>query len=146
MPHWSRVMKGRTIMRETSKKFTVAVYARVATAGQVDTELDQELRQHQITYLRGLAERFGWCVAGEFSDCCHGRGTERPALNAMLECLAHDGPNAVLVKNEGRLGRDTRVVEEIERKIHACGSKVFYADRIQNVLGGKHQNAQCGMQ
>ena len=139
-------MKGRTIMRETSKKFTVAVYARVATAGQVDTELDQELRQHQITYLRGLAERFGWCVAGEFSDCCHGRGTERPALNAMLECLAHDGPNAALVKNEGRLGRAPRVVEEIERKIHACGSKVFYADRIQNVLGGKHQNAQCGMQ
>ena len=133
-------------MRETSKKFTVAVYARVATAGQVDTELDQELRQHQITYLRGLAERFGWCVAGEFSDCCHGGGTERPVLNAMLECLAHDGPNAVLVKNEGRLGRDTRVVEEIERKIHACGSKVFYVDRIQNVLGGKHQNAQCGMQ
>lgn len=139
-------MKGRTIMRETSKKFTVAVYARVATAGQVDTELDQELWQHQITYLRGLAERFGWCVAGEFSDCCHGGGTERPVLNAMLECLAHDGPNAVLVKNEGRLGRDTRVVEEIERKIHACGSKVFYVDRIQNVLGGKHQNAQCGMQ
>ena len=131
-------------MREPSKKFTVAVYARVATAGQVDTELDQELRQHQITYLQGLAERFGWCVAGEFSDCCHGRGTDRPALNAMLECLAHDRPNAVLVKNEGRLGRDARVVEEIEHKIHAYGGKVFYADRIQNVLG-ECQNVQCGM-
>ena len=122
-------------MRETSKKFTVAVYARVATAGQVDTELDQELRQHQITYLRGLAEKFGWQVAGEFSDCCHGRGTERPALNAMLVFLAHGGPNAVLVKNEGRLGRDACVLEEIECKIHSCGSKVFYADRILNVLG-----------
>ena len=127
-------MKGRTIVREQSKEFTVAVYARVATAGQMETEQDQHLRQHQITYLRGLAEKFGWHVAGEFSDCCHGRGTERPALTAMLDFLSHGGPNAVLVKNEGRLGRDVRVVEEIERKIHACGGKVFYADRIQNVL------------
>ena len=62
----------------------------------------------------------------------------------MLECLAHDRPNAVLVKNEGRLGRDARVVEEIEPKIHAYGGKVFYADRIQNVLG-ECQNVQCGM-
>ena len=42
--------------------------------------------------------------------------------------------NSELDKNKGRLGRDARVVEEIERKIRSCGGKVFYADFGQNVL------------
>lgn len=122
-------------MREQNKKHTIAVYVRVGNASQIDTEQDQHIRQCQSARLRQLAEEHGWRVTGEFFDCCHGRGVERPCLNAMLDHIAQGNAEAVLALNEGRLGRDVHVVEEIERKIQFRGGRVFYADRLQNAIG-----------
>lgn len=121
-------------VREQNKERTIAVYVRVGNASQIDTEQDQYIRQRQSARLCQFAEEHGWRVTGEFFDCCHGRGIERPDLNAMLEHISHGRAKAVLVMNEGRLGRDQHVVEEIEHKIQARGGRVFYADRLQNAI------------
>lgn len=131
-------------MRESNKERTIAVYIRVGNASQLDTEQDRDIRECQSAHLCQLAEENGRRVTGAFFDCCHGRGIERPHLNAMLKHIAQGKAEAVLVMNEGRLGRDAHVVEEIERKIQALGSRVFYADKLQNALNRTTLNKTNG--
>lgn len=122
-------------MSEHNKKHTIAVYVRFGNASQLETEQDRHMRKLQSAHLVEFSEEHGWRVTGEFFDRCHGRGTERPYLNAMLDHIAQGKAEAVLVMNESRLGRDVYVVEEIERKVKAHGGRIFYADRLQIALG-----------
>lgn len=131
-------------MREQSKKYTIAVYARIASAEQNDTETDRILLQCQAASLRTFAETFNWHVTGEFSDRCDGLGVDRPQLNAMIRHVADGRAEAVIIKDEGRLGRGADVVEKIERKIRAHGGIVFYADRLQHAMERTMQNQMCG--
>ena len=131
-------------MRERSKKYTIAVYARIACADQNDTEIDQNSLRCQISYLRTFAESCNWHITGEFSDRCDGLGVDRPQLNAMIRHVADGRAEAVIIKDEGRLGRGAEVVEKIEHKIRAHGGKVFYVDRLQNAMGRTMQNQMCG--
>ena len=80
----------------------VVLYARVSRA---DKDQDPE---NQLIKLRGYADRMGWEVHGEFSDCISGAAPVKPALEKMLAEGRARHYGAVLIVRLDRLARSTK--------------------------------------
>ena len=91
----------------------VALYARVSRADK-----DQDL-ENQLIKLRGYADRMGWEVYGEFSDCISGAAPVKPNLEKMLAEGRARHYGAVLIVRLDRLARSVKqlltILEDLDR-------------------------------
>jgi DNA invertase Pin-like site-specific DNA recombinase len=79
----------------------VAIYARVSTHEQ---SLDPQLHE-----LRDLADRRGWCIAGEFTDLgISGAKDRRPGLDSLIKETHRGRVDVVLVWKFDRFARSVR--------------------------------------
>jgi DNA invertase Pin-like site-specific DNA recombinase len=98
----------------------VAIYLRVSTAEQTTTNQRRELH--------AVAKRHGWSVVQVFEDAgisgAKGR-KDRPALDALLKCVARREVDMVAAWSIDRLGRSLTDLLDFLRELHAKGVNLF---------------------
>jgi DNA invertase Pin-like site-specific DNA recombinase len=98
----------------------VAIYLRVSTIEQTTTNQRRELH--------AVAKRHGWSVVQVFEDAgisgAKGR-KDRPALDALLKCVARREVDMVAAWSVDRLGRSLTDLLDFLRELHAKGVDLF---------------------
>lgn len=103
---------------------TAIIYARVSTAAQGEnyslaTQIDM-CRQH--------CERKGYRVLSEFTDTHSGTASDRPGINALLDAVAVQRPDTVVILEVDRLGRDLIVNHTLETLIFEYVSRIEFVN------------------
>ncbi|MBF0382895.1 MAG: recombinase family protein [Magnetococcales bacterium] len=93
---------------------TVAIYARVSTDGQTT--------DNQLLELRGVADRMGWTIEGEYID--HGisgsKGRDqRPQFDRLFKGAVRKRFDVVMAWSVDRLGRSLQDLTAFLSEIHA---------------------------
>jgi DNA invertase Pin-like site-specific DNA recombinase len=98
----------------------VAIYLRVSTTEQTTTNQRRELH--------AVAKRHGWFVVQVFEDAgisgAKGR-KDRPALDALLKCVARREVDMVAAWSVDRLGRSLTDLLDFLRELRAKGVDLF---------------------
>ncbi len=103
---------------------TAMIYARVSTKEQgenysLSTQLEM-CKQH--------CERKGYRILNEWTDTHSGTESDRPGMNALLDAVAVHKPDAVVILDVDRLGRDTRVQLVLETELMASGARIEFVN------------------
>lgn len=103
---------------------TAMIYARVSTTAQgenysLSTQLDMA-KQH--------CERRSYRIHSEFTDMHSGTDSDRPGMNALLDAVAAQKPDAVVILDVDRLGRDTHVQLFLETELMASGARIEFVN------------------
>jgi site-specific DNA recombinase len=89
----------------------------------------------QVESCRHYSEQRGYTVVGVYQDAHTGTELDRPGLNATIDAVATLKPDAVVVHDVDRLGRDAIVQAFAERELTRHGARIEY------VLGGGTDSA-----
>src|SRR5215213_140579 len=108
------------------KSTTALIYTRVSTDEQAK---GYSLQTQAESCRRYCAER-GYAALAEFSDAHSGTELDRPGLNAALDAVVALKPNAIVLHDVDRLGREIIVQAIAERDLTRHGARIEY------VLGG----------
>ena len=116
-------------MREKHKPLRVACYMRVAQAESA--EAAQLAMAGQKAVLGDVAEKCGNIVTAYFQDYMNGIQYQRPGLLSVLDAIKCGQAVALLVKDEGRLGRDAIKNRAIKEQLQQAGGRIIFADELQ---------------
>src|SRR5215213_1504313 len=108
------------------KSTTALIYTRVSTDEQAK---GYSLQTQAESCRRYCAER-RYALLAEFSDAHSGTELGRPGLNAALDAVVALKPNAIVLHDVDRLGREIIVQAIAERDLTRHGARIEY------VLGG----------
>ena len=115
-------------MRNSKNRLRVAIYMRVAQKEQCEEAVtamkSQETMREQVT------QKSGNVIVGCFEEYGSGIDYRRPGLCAALEMVKSGQADALLMKNEGRLGRDVSENLRLIASLRKTGGKVFCADNL----------------
>jgi site-specific DNA recombinase len=100
------------------------LYARVST---VEQSHGYSLPTQIESCRRWCADR-GADVVAEFSDAHSGTELDRPGLNAAIDACRELRPDAVVLLDVDRLGRDPAVLAIAERELTRYGAKLVYVN------------------
>jgi site-specific DNA recombinase len=89
--------------------------------------------QTQLEAIRNYCSQEGYQVTGEYSDVHTGTEIDRPGINALLETADELRPDAVVLYDVDRLGRELIVQAVLDQEIERTGAEVEF------VLGGKDE-------
>jgi DNA invertase Pin-like site-specific DNA recombinase len=120
----------------------VALYARVSTENQTT--------DNQLIELRGVAERMGWVIVGEFIDqaVSGAKGRDkRPAFDLLLKGATRREFDMVAAWSVDRLGRSLQHLLEFLSEIHASGVDLYLHQQGINTAtpAGKALFQMCGV-
>ena len=116
-------------MREKHKPLRVACYMRVAQAESA--EAAQLAMAGQKAVLGDVAEKCGNIVTAYFQDYMNGIQYQRPGLLSVLDAIKCGQADALLVKDEGRLGRDAIKNRAIKEQLQQAGGRIIFANELQ---------------
>jgi site-specific DNA recombinase len=114
-----------------NKQLTALVYVRVSSDEQAR---GYSLPSQEESCRRYCAER-GYTVLDVFADARSGTELDRPGLNAAIAAVASLRPDAVVLHDVDRLGRELIVQAIAERELTRHGA------RVEFVLGGNTDSA-----
>lgn len=105
------------------------IYARVSSDEQsrgysLDTQLDS---------MRKYCRDQDYQIIGEYTDVHSGTDPDRPGINQLIEEAGEKRPDAVVLYDVDRLGRELIVQAVLDQEISRTGAEVEY------VLGGKDE-------
>ena len=109
-------------MRNSKNRLRVAIYMRVAQKEQCEEAVTAMKSQEAV--LEQITQNSGNVIVGRFEDY------RRPGLCAALEMVKSGQADALLMKNEGRLGRDVSENLRLIASLRKTGGKVFFADNL----------------
>ena len=115
-----------TTLRDDAIASTAIIYCRVST--------DEQSRGYSLptqeASCRGYCDDRGYAVVGVYHDAHTGTELDRPGLNAAIAAVDELRPNAVVLHDVDRLGREVIVQAIAERDLTRHGARIDY------VLGG----------
>jgi DNA invertase Pin-like site-specific DNA recombinase len=91
----------------------IVTYTRVSTRGQ-DTALQQAA-------LDQYCQAHGFRIVNQYTDVATGSNTDRPGLQALMDCLHNHQAQAVVVYKLDRLGRSLRDLLRIVDEFRSLG-------------------------
>lgn len=115
-------------MRDKKNRLRVAIYMRVAQKEQCEEAVTAMKSQEAV--LEQITQNSGNVIVGRFEDYGSGIDYRRPGLCAALEMVKSGQADALLMKNEGRLGRDVSENLRLIASLRKTGGKVFFADNL----------------
>lgn len=115
-------------MRDNKNRLRVAIYMRVAQKEQCEEAVTA--MKSQETMLERVTQNSGNVIVGRFEDYGSGIDYRRPGLCAALEMVKSGQADALLMKNEGRLGRNVCENLRLIASLRKTGGKVFFADNL----------------
>lgn len=80
--------------------------------------------------LERVTQNSGNVIVGRFEDYGSGLGYGRPGLYAGLEMIKSGQADALLMKDENRLGRDVCENLRLIASLRKTGGRVFFADNL----------------
>ena len=115
-------------MRDKKNRLRVAIYMRVAQKEQCEEAVTAMKSQEAV--LEQITQNSGNVIVGRFEDYGSGIDYRRPGLCAALEMVKSGQADALLMKNENRLGRNVsenlRLVAALRKTGSPCLSRSAY--------------------
>ena len=109
-------------MRDKKNRLRVAIYMRVAQKEQCEEAVTAMKSQEAV--LEQITQNSGNVIVGRFED--YGR----PGLCAALEMVKSGQADALLMKNENRLGRNVSENLRLVAALRKTGRRIFFADNL----------------
>ena len=123
-------------MRDKKNRLRVAIYMRVAQKEQCEEAVTAMKSQEAV--LEQITQNSGNVIVGRFEDYGSGIDYRRPGLCAALEMVKSGQADALLMKNENRLGRNVSENLRLVAALRKTGRRIFFADNLRNSRSQKH--------
>ena len=115
-------------MRDKKNRLRVAIYMRVAQKEQCEEAVTAMKSQEAV--LEQITQNSGNVIVGRFEDYGSGIDYRRPGLCAALEMVKSGQADALLMKNENRLGRNVSENLRLVAALRKTGRRIFFADNL----------------
>ena len=115
-------------MRDKKNRLRVAIYMRVAQKEQCEEAVTAMKSQEAV--LEQITQNSGNVIVGCFEDYGSGIDYRRPGLCAALEMVKSGQADALLMKNENRLGRNVSENLRLVAALRKTGRRIFFADNL----------------
>ena len=115
-------------MRDKKNRLRVAIYMRVAQKEQCEEAVTAMKSQEAV--LEQITQSSGNVIVGRFEDYGSGIDYRRPGLCAALEMVKSGQADALLMKNENRLGRNVSENLRLVAALRKTGRRIFFADNL----------------
>ena len=115
-------------MRDKKNRLRVAIYMRVAQKEQCEEAVTAMKSQEAV--LEQITQNSGNVIVGRFEDYGSGIDYRRPGLCAALEMVKSGQADALLMKNENRLGRNVSENLRLVAALRKTGRRIFFAANL----------------
>ena len=107
------------------------IYCRIAGK---DTEANRIAMEAQANDLRDAADRLGMEVVEVRCFYEYPNDAERESIAGMIEDGKAGAFDTILVRNPGRLGRDTHVLNDIGEALHEAGLELYTPEGRAHIM------------